>query len=200
MILWELIRKDLLILSRKRAPIILPVIFSFISAVILSFFLQNGSYELMWIVFLFSSIFPQIEIMKHEFEDKIVDTLKIYPLRSEIFFLSKFFVGLIFLLFVGFCTTAFFVFFTNLGVSFDFFVSFCLAVFGINSVSTLFSFYAVSDELSLPAYYIIVSPFYVPVIVASVKFAEGDSFSLNIILSFDVINFLTAFSFFDIKR
>lgn len=196
----EFLKKDFKIFYRKKTVFVLPIVFSFVSAIAISFFVQRASYELMWIVFLFASVYPQIEIMRSEFEDDVIESLITSPVSSGDIFISKFLFGFIFLSIVGFFTIIFFVFFTNLQVSTSLLFSFAISLVGIVSLSTLFSLFAVSEDISFPAYYVIVFPFYIPVIISSVKFVEGDSFALRLILGFDIINFFASYALFDIRK
>lgn len=200
MVVLDLLKKDLKILFRRKSPIIIPIVFSFVSVVVLSFFFQRGSYELMWIVLLFSSVFPQIEIMRYEFEEDVIESLVTSPLKSEVFFISKFLSGLIVILFISFFSLVFFVFFTNLELSIYLIVSIALSVWGMVSLSTLFSFFMFSSYMNLPTYYLIVFPFYIPLIVSAIRFVEGEYSALNLIVGFDLINFFAAFMLFDIRK
>ncbi len=200
MIVFELVKKDLKVLFRRKSPIFIPIAFSFVSVVIISFFFQKGSYELLWIILLFSSVFPQIEVMRYEFEDDVVDTLINSPLKSEIFFISKFLTGFIIVCLVSFFSLIFFIFFTNLEVSGFLIFSVVLSIVGMVSLSTLFSFLMFSLSMNIPLYYIIVFPFYIPLIVSSIRFVEGEYHVLKLVISFDLINFFAAYMLFDMRK
>ncbi len=195
--LFAFLQKDLKILFRDIFFFVFSLVFALVCTVLFSMILPRVSdnrFELLWLVFLFVSVFPPIDLMRYEKE--IMGHLSMLRLGS-VFFLSKFLLVLIIAWIFGFFVFFTFFFFLNFVPSLLMLLSFFISSFGICSLSILFSLSVIKGEFGFPVY-IILFPLYIPVVISSVEFGYGNLSALKVLVGFDLINFSLSFALFDL--
>lgn len=193
------LQKDFRILIRERSLFVFPIVFALICTVLFSMVLPKNivsvnRYELLWIVFLFISVFPSLDFIMYE-RDFIghFSALRL----GTVFFLSKFLLVLFTTWIFGIFIFFMFFFFLNFIPSSFMFLSFFLSAFGMSSLSVLFSLYVVKGDMGLPIY-ILLFPLYIPLVISAVELGYGNLSALKILIGFNVINFSLSFALFEL--
>jgi len=193
-----LFKKDILFLFREKISIFVPIVFGFICSIFLSFAIpgNQNSITVMWVVLIFSSFFPAIEIMRIETEEGAIDGLINSPVDNGIIFISKFVTMYFLFLILTLILFFLFVFFANLNFSLKLVFGFFISGLGISSLSVLFSSFLVGENIKIPIYILLLPLFIPPVISSSI----GSSDWIKISFGFSVINFLFSFALFEVKK
>jgi len=202
-VIRELILKDIKYLFRVKSSLLSPIIFSFIASFVISLsvpqdVLKEYAFPIMWIVFIFASVFPSLELMRYEVESGILEGLMSSSLKKEFFFLSKFISALIMYIITGISLFFVFFFFANFSPSFYALLSFFLSAIGVSSLSVLFASLYTKDFLKIPIY-VVLFPFYIPLIISAIEITRENFSAFKLIFGFDIINFSLAFALFDIS-
>ncbi len=201
--LVAMITKDIKIAFREKTSFLFPLAFSLISTVLISFSLpteivSEHSFQILWIIFLFSGLIIPTEILRHESENGILEGILNSGVEKELIFISKFLICYIIMTAIGFFIIAMFTFFLNFKVSYSSVLIFQLSLIGVTSLSILFSVSYIRGNVGVPIY-VILLPLYIPVIIGAQKFLEGDPNAIKLIISFDVLNFSISLLLFDIE-
>ncbi len=193
-----LFKKDILFLFREKISIFVPIVFGFICSIFLSFAIpgNQNSITVTWVVLIFSSFFPAIEIMRIETEEGAIDGLINSPVDNGIIFISKFVTMYFLFLILTLILFFLFVFFANLNFSLKLVFGFLISGLGISSLSVLFSSFLVGENIKIPIY-ILLLPLFIPPVVSS---SVGSSDWMKISFGFSVINFLFSFALFEVKK
>ncbi len=196
--IFLLFKKDILFLFREKISFFVPIVFGFVCSIFLSFAIpgNQNSIAIMWVVLIFSSFFPAVEIMRIETEEGAIDGLINSPVDNGIIFISKFLTMYFLFLILSLILLFLFVFFANLNFSLKLVFGFFVSGFGISSLSVLFSSFLVDENVKIPIY-ILLLPLFIPPVVSS---SIGSSDWIKISFGFSVINFLFSFALFEVKK
>ncbi len=201
-IIKQLVLKDIRYMFRVKSAFFSPIVFSLITSFVISFsvpqdVLKTHAFPIMWIVFIFSSVFPAVELMRYEGEGGVLEGILSSPLKKEFIFISKFLSTFFVFLITGISLFFIFFFFANFSPSFHTLLSFFLASLGVSSISVLFASFYMKDTLRIPIY-VILFPLYIPVVISAVEISQGNLSAFKIILGFDIVNFFLSFALFDV--
>ena len=195
---FEVFKKDIRWAFGEGGVVLIPLSFSFAVAIFISFVLspsqaQKISWQVFWIPFFFSSVFPPLKFA--EIEDEKLPTL-LPALGNEKIFFAKFLSNLVLTLIICIANLLLFVFFLSLKLDQMKILSLALAVFGMSSASTLFSFLLKKDIILA----IVLLPLLTPLFISAVSLGEGKNAFLKILVGFDIISFSLSWILFDVKE
>ena len=208
MILWALIRKDLLIEWKNKDAIL--AMAAFTSLILLLFGIAVESIPKLlldiapgavWISYLFAAVLGFNRLALAERDNNAIYTLLIAPIDRSLIFLSKFIVNFILIFIVELISLPLIMLFFNIDIFnhiFPLLLVYILATIGLSAIGTIFSAMLTNIRMKDVLMPLLSFPLLVPLLIAAISLCrsiftgtEINVYWYKMLLSYDII-FLTA--------
>ena len=213
-----LLKKEFILINRSRESLISVFFFSFLIILIFHFGFSLEGLNLVpfvlpfiWLAVLFGGMLRMNHTFEPENEGKVLDGLRLVKGIAVPFFLSKFLLNFIYVLFLELVAFFLVIIFFNLHAPFTYLSSvwlpFILGGFGFSCVGTTFASMVINHSrrnLILPVIvYPIIAPLIIGVLKSIVYGVDGrllglDASWLQILITFDVIYLVLSIMVFDV--
>ena len=208
MILWSLIRKDLLIEWKNKDAIIAMAAFTALVLLLFGIAVESIPKLLLdiapgavWISYLFSAVLGFNRLAMAERENNAIYTLLIAPIDRSLIFLSKFCVNFILIFLVELISLPLIMLFFNIDIYliiWPLLQVYVLATLGISAIGTLFSAMLVNIRMKDVLMPLLTFPLLVPLLIAAVSLTRilftgqsEESYWIKMLISYDII-FITS--------